>query len=133
MAAIGRFTASAVSAINENTLALANFNIDFSLIKVEAPVEYQGIRSALSHRRIENAEQGLLHRTARRLGALFEEILPPIKTLAEAYGRRASEIAESDKLRSQVYNSLGTNLVHSSVTGIRLDAPCFCYTLLMLA
>ena len=102
MTSIGRFAASALSAANENTVALANFNIDFSLIKVEAPVEYQGLRSALSRRRVENAEQGPLHRTARKLGALFAEILPPIKTLAEAYGRRASEIAGSEKLSRHV-------------------------------
>ena len=116
MAAINKFTASALSATNENTLALANFNIDFSLVKVEAPLEYQGLRSALSPRRVENAEQGPLHRTARRLGALFEQILPPIKTLAEAYGRRASEIAGSDKLPKQVCNSMNafTRLCSSS-------------------
>ena len=108
MAAINKFTASAVSASNENTVALANLNIDFSLVKVEAPVEYQGLRSALSRRRVENAEQGPLHRTARRLGALFEQILPPIKTLAEAYGRRASEIAGSEKLTKQVCNFIST-------------------------
>ena len=102
MAAINKVAASLVSATNENTFGLANFNIDFSLIKVEAPVQYQGLRSALSRRRVENAEQGPQHRTARRLGALFEQILPPIKTLAEAYGRRASEIAGSAKLHGQV-------------------------------
>ena len=102
MTAIGKFAASVVSATNENTIGLANFNIDFSLVKIEAPVEYQGLRSALSSRRIENAEQGQVHRTARRLGALFEQILPPIKTLAEAYGRRASEIAASERARHKV-------------------------------
>jgi len=45
MSAIGRFTASLVSGTNENTFALANFNIDFSLVKVEAPIEYQGLAS----------------------------------------------------------------------------------------
>lgn len=102
MAAIGKFAASVVSATNENTIGLANFNIDFSLVKIEAPVEYQGLRSALSTRRIENAEQGQVHRTARRLGALFEQILPPIKTLAEAYDRRASEIAALEKTSHKV-------------------------------
>lgn len=102
MAAISKVAASLVSATNENNFGLANINIDFSLIKVEAPVEYQGLRSTLSRRRIENAEQGPQHRTARRLGALFEQLLPPIKTLAEAYGPRASEIAGSAKSHCQV-------------------------------
>ncbi len=102
MSAIGRVTASALAATNENTFGLANFNIDFSLVKVEAPIEYRGLRSALSRHRVENAEQGPQHRTARRLGALFEQILPPIKTLAEAYGRRSSQIAETEKQKSPV-------------------------------
>ena len=102
MSTIGKIAASALSATNENTFGLANFNIDFSLVKIEAPVEYHGLRSVLTRHRLENAEQGPQHRTARRLGALFEQILPPIKTLAEAYGRRVSQIAESGKLNSQV-------------------------------
>lgn len=106
MAAIGKVAASAVSATNEVNLGLATFNIDFSLVKVEAPVEYRGLRNALSRRRVENAEQGPLHRTARRLGALFESILPPIQTLAEAYGRRASDIAATGKLNRQVRDSI---------------------------
>ena len=117
MTAIGKFAASVVSATNENTVGLANFNIDFSLVKIEAPVEYQGLRSALSSRRVENAEQGQLHRTARRLGALFEQILPPIKTLAEAYGRRASEIATSERPNHKV-----SNAHHKGFTGFQLHA-----------
>ena len=106
MSAIGRLAASLVSGTNENTFALANFNLDFSLIKVEAPIEYQGLRSALSKRRVEDAEQGQSHRTARRLGALFEQILPPIKKLAEVYGKRVSEIVASEKLSKKVSDLL---------------------------
>lgn len=102
MSAIGRFAASLVSGTNETTFVLANFNLDFSLVKVEAPIEYQGLRSALSRRRVEDAEQGNLHRTARKLGALFEQILPPVKMLTEAYGRRVSEIAGSECLKKKV-------------------------------
>jgi hypothetical protein len=35
---IGKMTASLASVQNENTLALANLNFDFSLVKLEAPV-----------------------------------------------------------------------------------------------
>ena len=35
------------------------------------------------------------HQTARRLGALFEQLLPPTPSLISAYGRRASEIAQN--------------------------------------
>lgn len=84
---------SIVSGTVENTLALAHLNFDFTLVKVEVPQEYQGLRNALSKRRVENAEEGPLHRTARKLGALIEQILPPIKTLIKAYGIRVSEIS----------------------------------------
>ena len=102
MSAIGRLAASLVSGVNDNTFALANLNVDFSLVKIEAPVEYQGLRSALSRSRVKDAEQGPLHRTARKLGALFEQILPPIKKLAEVYGKRVSEIISSEKLSRKV-------------------------------
>jgi hypothetical protein len=95
MALSSRFDASIISARNENTFALGNFNIDWALVKVEVPQEYQGLGRALSKHRLENAESGPQHRTARRLGALFEQIIPPIDTLAKAYGQRVSEIAAS--------------------------------------
>jgi hypothetical protein len=102
MSVISKFAASFVTGTNENNLALANFNIDFALLKVEAPVEYKGLQSALSHWRRDNAEQGSLHRTARKLGALFEQVVPPIQTLIETYGRRVSEISTSEKINQQV-------------------------------
>ncbi|KAL8979164.1 MAG: hypothetical protein Q9205_005436 [Flavoplaca limonia] len=117
MSAIGRVTASALAATNENTFGLANFNIDFSLVKVEAPIEYGGLRSALSRHRVENAEQGPQHRTARRLGALFEQILPPIKKLAEAYGRRSSQIAETEKRKSPVNIPADSQLITAPCSG----------------
>jgi hypothetical protein len=95
MSAIAQIANSLVSGTNQNTLALANINLDFSLIRVSPPKEYEGLATALSRHRRENAEEGQLHRTARRLGALFEPIIPPIPELTEAYGRRVSEIVES--------------------------------------
>jgi hypothetical protein len=93
--AISRVTASLASGINENTLALANFNVDFSLFKLEAPQEFKGLGLSLTPQRRELAEDGRVHRTARRLGALFEEITPLTPNLIRAYGSRASEISES--------------------------------------
>ncbi|KAL8789433.1 MAG: hypothetical protein Q9213_001190 [Squamulea squamosa] len=122
MSAIGRVTASALAASNENSFGLANFNIDLSLVKVEAPIEYQGLRSALSRHRVENAEQGPQHRTARRLGALFEQILPPIKTLAEAYGRRSSQIAEMEKQNSPSSSRNGPFAQHTGLDGTSIYA-----------
>lgn len=115
MSGVGRLAVSAVSATNENDLALANFDVDFALIKVEAPKEYHGLGAVLSHRRLENAEQGPLHRTARRLGALFEHLVPPIQILVEAYGKRVSEISASGKLNRKVSQwCLSSNDAHSS-------------------
>ena len=92
---ISRVTASLATGINETTLALANLNFDFSLIKVEAPQEFKGLGHSLTPQRREIAEDGSVHRTARRLGALFEEVAPLTPSLIRAYGHRASEISQS--------------------------------------
>ena len=95
MASISKFTSALLSVPNEITVAAANFNLNFSLMKVEAPAEFHGLRDALSHKRRHEAEEGLPHVTARCLGALFESAIPPIPLLTAAYGKRASEISES--------------------------------------
>ena len=81
--------------INENNLALANLKFDFSLMKVEAPAEFSGLGSALSLRRRVDAEEGQPHRTARRLGSLFEQLVPSTPKLITAFGLRSSEIMET--------------------------------------
>jgi hypothetical protein len=91
---IGRLSNSLVSGTNENTLALVNFNIDFSLLKLEAPQEFSGLGLSLTRQRRELAEEGPVHRTARRLGALFENVVPNSPTLIRAYGSRVSEISQ---------------------------------------
>ena len=83
---------SVFSATNENYAALANIKFDFSLVKMEAPIEFSGIASGLSTRRRVEAEEGPSHKTARRLGALFEDVVPSTPKLISAYGRRMSEI-----------------------------------------
>ncbi|KAK7420394.1 hypothetical protein QQX98_002817 [Neonectria punicea] len=95
MESIGRITAAAASASlqNELTLAAAAFNIDFSLIKVQAPKEYDGVKNSLTAFRRNAAEGGQPHIVARRLGALFEPLVPPISHLIRVYGIRASEIS----------------------------------------
>lgn len=77
----------------ENTLALANLNLDFSIIKVEAPKEFMSLGANLASQRRAIAEDGYLHRTARKLGALFEEILPSSPQLIKSYDKPASEIS----------------------------------------
>jgi hypothetical protein len=93
--AISKIQAALTVATQETTLALANLNFDFSLIKVEAPVEFHGLGSALSNKRRIASESGDAHRTARKLGSLFEKMLPDTPNLFKAYGLRVSEIAKS--------------------------------------
>jgi hypothetical protein len=90
-----QINASIVSARNENTLALANVSLDFSLFKVQPPVEFTGLGNSLSEQRRNIAEDGPPHRTARKLGALFEQLIPSTPRLIKAYGIRASEISRS--------------------------------------
>ena len=83
-------TANLLSANNENTLALASLKFDFSLMKVEAPTELSGLGAALSTRRRTEAEDGPHHQTARRLTALFEQLVPSTPKVITAYGIRST-------------------------------------------
>ncbi|CAN9228989.1 unnamed protein product [Alternaria alternata] len=94
MASISKFSTALLSVPNELTVAAANFNLNFSLMKVEAPPEFHGLRDVLSHRRRREAEEGIQHITARCLGALFESLIPSVPRLTAAYGKRVSEISE---------------------------------------
>ena len=91
----GKIQAALVSATQETTLALANFNFDFASVKVDAPPEYKPIGRALTRSRVVAAENGTHHITARRLGAPFEPKLPQTPHLIKAYGSRASEVTVS--------------------------------------
>ncbi|MCJ1394812.1 hypothetical protein MMC18_007692, partial [Xylographa bjoerkii] len=104
MASIGKFGLSVLSGVQETTVALANMSFDFAMVKIEAPVEYQRLGAQLSIKRKHDAEEGSAHATARKLGALFSKDLPNIPYLAEAYGLRVSEIAESPR-----YNPRGSD------------------------
>ncbi|KAI0816715.1 hypothetical protein GGR55DRAFT_674908 [Xylaria sp. FL0064] len=89
----GRLQASLAQATQDFTVAAANFNFDFTLVKVEAPPEYRDIATVLSPSRVHEAETGPLHTTARKLGALFEGVCPKTPNIIKAYGLRASEIS----------------------------------------
>lgn len=97
MSTLGRIVNSLTSVNNENTLALANLNFDFTLFKFEAPKEFLTIGGSLSLQRRDDAEQGKIHKTARKLAALFEALVPPTPNLLKAYGTRSSEIASDPK------------------------------------
>lgn len=100
---IGRFTAALASAVNENTITAAQINFDFSLLKFEAPLEYQPFGDALTKRRRKDAEDGDQHVTARKLAALFKSTIPSTPELLKAYGRRVSEVSAME-----AYNPRGT-------------------------
>ncbi|KAI1408435.1 hypothetical protein F5Y13DRAFT_204797 [Hypoxylon sp. FL1857] len=121
MALNSKFEGSIFSAKNENNLALLHGNVDFSLIKVEVPKQFEGLGKALSKYRLENAENGPQHRTARRLGALFEQIIPNIDALVSAYGERSSDIAKLSKLESKA-TEYGPFSGHVGVDGTSIYA-----------
>ena len=122
MTAIGKFMVAAASAAQESTLALANINFDFSLVKMEAPLEYRGLGTALSTKRKREAEEGSTHITARKLGALFADDLPHTPNLARAYGLRVSEIAEDPKYNPQGNASDGPFADHVGADGTSIWA-----------
>ncbi|KIM99785.1 hypothetical protein OIDMADRAFT_125594, partial [Oidiodendron maius Zn] len=95
MSAVSKLQAAFVSASQETTLALANLNADFSLVKIEPRIEYRDIGGALSNHRRVAGEAGSIHVTARRLGSLFQSIVPDVSNLLAAYGKRATELSKS--------------------------------------
>ena len=104
-------------------MAAANINFDFTLVKYEAPKEYQALGNNLSQKRKHDAELGSAHVTARRLGALFESVCPPTPKLVKAYGSRISEIAEAAKKKT-VSDSANNSIfsAHSGVDGTSIWA-----------
>ncbi|KAF2796258.1 hypothetical protein K505DRAFT_406457 [Melanomma pulvis-pyrius CBS 109.77] len=91
----GKLVASGLAAIQETTFALANINFDFALFKVEPPTEYKDLGLSLSKNHRDAAEHGTEHVFARKLAALFGQVIPPTPNLIKAYGLRASEIAKA--------------------------------------
>ncbi|PSN61771.1 hypothetical protein BS50DRAFT_639055 [Corynespora cassiicola Philippines] len=96
-ATFGRITNALAAVQNEATIAAAQFNFDFTLVKCEAPKEYQPLGSILASSRKMSAEDGNAHITARRLGALFTGTCPSTPSLLKAYGNRVSEISAKCK------------------------------------
>jgi hypothetical protein len=93
MASFGKLTNAVMHIAQENTAALVNINLDFSMLRFEAPEQFRGLCSSLSSKRKAEAEDGVIHSTARKLLALFASEIPAVPELVEAYGKRASEIA----------------------------------------
>ncbi|KAF2173320.1 hypothetical protein M409DRAFT_62854 [Zasmidium cellare ATCC 36951] len=113
---------SIAHASQENQLSLASLNFDFSLVKLEAPAEYQALGASLSPLRRKAAEQGHSHVTARKLGALFQQLLPSTPKLLKAYGSRASEIARDPRLEANPAYLDGVFPEHAGVDGTSIWA-----------
>ena len=118
--AISRLQASLAAVTNDLTIAAANINFDFTLVKYEAPKEYQAFGQNLSRKRKDDAETGTIHVTARRLGALFDGICPQTPKLVKAYGTRVSEISEAVKTTNEADNTIFA--AHSGVDGASIWA-----------
>lgn len=107
MSWLSKLAPTLFSAANENSLSLANVKFDFTLVKVEAPAEFSPLGLVLSQKRKVEAEDGSPHRTARRLGALFEQVIPSTPKLISAYGQRVSEIISNPGINPSGLSSHG--------------------------
>ena len=105
MASLSKFNAALLTIPNELTVAAASLNFDFSLYKIEAPKEYTGLGDSLTKWRREQAEEGQIHWTARKLGALFESLIPEMPHLIGAYGKRVSDISKQAPVDSTATQS----------------------------
>ncbi|CAF9936648.1 MAG: hypothetical protein HETSPECPRED_010403 [Heterodermia speciosa] len=108
--------------VAEISPALANFNFDFTLWRVEAPTEFHGVGRALTRGRRAEAESGQSHITARLLGALFTSALPKTPNLIRVYGLRASEISKRAAEESSKTQSWGFFADHSGADGTTIWA-----------
>lgn len=107
MTSIGGLQLALFSGEQRTHISAANFTFDFSLVKCEAPKEYQGLGESLSKRRKEQAEDGPLHAVARKLGALFYDEIPPTPHLISAYGKRASHISRHPNAKPENVRQYG--------------------------
>lgn len=118
---IQRLVATPLHAVAESNIGLAHLNFDFSLVKIDAPVELLPLGKQLSKARRESAEERSFHVLARRLHILFDDVLPKVPALLQAYGTRASEIVQDTtqtlkKPNDAVYGFFGTHLGIDSTT-----------------
>ncbi|CAP60098.1 uncharacterized protein PODANS_1_4130 [Podospora anserina S mat+] len=85
MNSLGKLNVSRVAVQIENTLALVNINLDFSLWRCAPSPEYHPVGLALTLKRKHEAEKGEIHRTACKLGFLFHELVPETPRLFKTF------------------------------------------------
>lgn len=122
MASFGQLTNAFLKASQETSIGLAHLNFDFALVKYDAPHEYLGLGEALSKRRKDTAEDGPLHITARKLGALFQSAMPEVPNLIQAYGLQASDIAKLPEINPRASTRHGIFAEHVGVDGTTIWA-----------
>ncbi|KXH41575.1 hypothetical protein CSAL01_01077 [Colletotrichum salicis] len=114
--------ASVLSVTQETSLALANLHFDFSLFKVEAPQSFKGLGNELTLSRKKAAEEGTPHVTARKLGALFQELLPSTPALIQAYGQRVTQVASRRDVNPKAARAHGLFADHVGIDGTSIWA-----------
>jgi hypothetical protein len=118
----GSFNFGLVSGNNQNVAALANVNLDFSIVKFTAPPEYNGLGLAISPKRRTETEDGPTHTVARKLALLFCDNLPEFPNLTKAYGIRATKIAEDPRVNPRGTPLDGAFQEHIGIDGTSLWA-----------
>ena len=119
---IQKLGASLVSQTAEANIGLATFNVDFSIIKLQAPTEYKPLGNELTAIRRVAAEDGTAHVTARKLGALFQDWAPRTPDLIKAYGKRAVEIAQCREVNPRASKADGIFAEHIGIDGTSIWA-----------
>ncbi|KAJ4005718.1 hypothetical protein NW752_011045 [Fusarium irregulare] len=119
---IQKLGASLVSQTAEANIGLATFNVDFSIIKLQAPAEYKPLGNELTITRRKAAEDGTAHVTARKLGALFQDWVPRTPDLIKAYGKRAVEIAQCREVNPRASKADGIFAEHIGIDGTSIWA-----------
>jgi hypothetical protein len=122
MASLGNLQLSLLHGEQKTIFSAANFNIDFTLIKLPPPTEYQGLGHCLTHIRKKEAEDGALHAVARKLGALFAGEVPDVPNLIRAYGERATNISQNQKANPKGSKAFGVFSEHIGADGTSLWA-----------
>ncbi|CRK25823.1 hypothetical protein BN1723_013709 [Verticillium longisporum] len=101
MTSIGKISFSGASFTSENTVALLHLNVDVCFWRCDPSPEFVPVGSALTVKRRVEAESRSIHRTACKLGFLFNEVIPDTPNLVKAYGKRVSEILALPKVKPQ--------------------------------
>lgn len=114
---ISKIGASFLSQTAEANFGLATLNLDFSIMKFEAPKEYEPLSGELSTARRKAAEDEQPHFTARKLGALFQDWIPHTPNLTRAFGRRAVEIARNRDANPKATRADGIFSEHVGIDG----------------